>query len=163
MNGGWGPWSWQPTSRRCRNCGLEKRLGSAYGAFRLHQARWWGIPWRLGRAILRRRTMVPSPLIYLSALAIGVLVGAAMDAWLGWSWWLFAPLMVVTVWLVFLVSAIPRLGELRSIRMELLDVVDPKGWLDRQHRELERVFRICPFTLYRRRGRPSELGGACVR
>jgi hypothetical protein len=92
--------------------------------------------------------MIPNPLIYLSALMLGVILGLATDAWLGWSWWLFAPLMVVTVWLVFLVSAIPRLGELRSIRMELLDVVDPKGWLDRRHRALNEILRTCPFPLY---------------
>jgi hypothetical protein len=134
------------TSRRCSRCGFVEPLGGVF--YIAHRAGWWSVPWRLIRAILDRRTMIPAPYIYLGALAVGAALGGALDAWLGWSWWAVALVFLSGVWLVFLSSAFFGARPDRKLRLEILDAVHPSGSVERWRREEERVFRECPFPFY---------------
>jgi hypothetical protein len=113
-----------------------------------HPTRWWTMPWRVIRAIRDRRTMIPSPLIYIAALVTGALVGVALDALVGWQWWMVALVFLFLVWLAFLSSAF--IGPMRgpSLRDELLDAIHPGTRLERMQQRDERMIRNCPFSLF---------------
>lgn len=92
--------------------------------------------------------MIPSPLIYLASLLGGVVVGLTLNVLLDWPWWLIALGFPVAVWLIFLASAVSGLGGDRSLRMEMQDILNPRGSWERHRRYEEDLFRSAPFRLY---------------
>ncbi len=92
-----------------------------------------GVPVEAARMIYHERTVVPVPLTYLVALAVGAVLGAVLDIWLAWRWWLVALGVLAAVWLLFLASAF-RADNRRHLFGRLRYLKDPHG----QHRrELE--------------------------
>ncbi len=49
--------------------------------------------------------MVPVPMIYLLATAVGLLLGIVLDLVFGTAWWLGPVGIVAGAWLLFLASA----------------------------------------------------------
>lgn len=88
---------------------------------RLRRLRRW---FRYGRAVHDARTAEPVPMTYLGALGIGLVLGAILDAWLGWPWWLVAVGALVLVWLIFMASALRRDARKDMLR-NLRQLADP--------------------------------------
>jgi ribosomal protein S27AE len=153
-------WSWlqggRPVLRErltCRRCGFTQVIGHGSGSVhRLarHATSWWGAPIRIVRALLRGRTLIPSPLIYLMVGALGVGLGIVLDRVIGWPWWSVAFGSVVVVWIVFLATAFgPASRRMQTpVRTRIRDALDPMGMFDRLERRLEQVFRDRPFAIY---------------
>ena len=154
-------WSWlqggAPVLRvrlTCRRCGFTQVLshgdGSMYRVAPLHETSRWGVPIRIIRALLRARTAIPSPLIYLMAGALGVGLGIVLDRMIGWPWWSVAFGSVAVVWIVFLATAFgPASRRMQPpIRTQILDALNPMGMFDRLERREEQAFRDRPFTIY---------------
>jgi predicted MFS family arabinose efflux permease len=60
--------------------------------------------------------MIPAPWIYMAALGLGVALGVALDAWLGWPWWAVTLAVMAAVWLLLLSSAFT--GPARATALE---------------------------------------------
>jgi hypothetical protein len=143
--GGGGLRASRAQSRRCNRCGYTEGLaGVAYIA---HRVGWWSVPWRLLRAILDRRSMIPAPYMYLAALLAGLIIGIALDAWVNLLWWLPAFGLPAIVWLIFLASAIGTPGG-RNLGMGIRDILNPRGSWERHRKHEEEIFRSCPFRFY---------------
>jgi hypothetical protein len=154
-------WSWlqggRPVLRvrlTCRRCGFTQVLGhsggSMYQLAELRETSWWGAPIRIVRALLRARTMIPSPLIYLMAAVLGIGLGVALDRIIDWPWWSVVLGSVAVVWIVFLATAFGPASRRRlpPIRTRIRDAIDPMGMFDRLERRQEQVFRDRPFTIF---------------
>lgn len=150
-----------PSSQVCRRCGHVTAAGSA--AYLASPPGWWSVPARLAGVVRRRRSRVPVPATYLVAAAAGVLLGAVLQAVLGWPWGLVAAGVVVVVWLLFLSSAFWGGPVGRPLATEALLVVDPERGLRRERRAMAEWFRSAPFPLYGLPASwagPRQLGGA---
>jgi hypothetical protein len=110
-------------------------------------AGWWRVPAGLV-GVLRRRTMVPAPRIYLLAAAVGLVLGVAAQRLAGWPWWPVAAGLLAAVWLAFAATALRGRGSGRSLVTDLLEVADPDRAMRRRTREMEAAFRASPFPLY---------------
>ena len=154
--------SWRPARRVCRRCGATSGARS-HAWLRPVRGGWWSVPLRLLQALRRHRAMAPAPYIYLAAAVAGTVLGAAVQATLGWPWWLLAAGLVAAVWLFFASTAFWAGGRSSpSLGTELLRVVNPGRAMARdRRREVERL-RAAPFPLYGLpptwRG-PRHLGG----
>jgi hypothetical protein len=115
-----------------------------------HGTSWWGAPIQIVRALLRGRTVIPSPLIYLMAAVLGVGLGIVLDRVIGWPWWSVAFGSVAVVWIVFLATAFgPASRRMQTpVRTRIRDALDPMGMFDRLERRQEQVFRDRAFTIY---------------
>jgi hypothetical protein len=78
--------------------------------------------------------MIPAPWIYLAALGLGVALGVALDAWLGWPWWAVTLAVMAAVWLLLLSSAFTGPARGDGLGGELLDVVSPGRASERRAR-----------------------------
>jgi hypothetical protein len=92
--------------------------------------------------------MIPAPWIYFAAVGLGVAVGVALDAWVGWPWWAGTLAVVAAVWLFFLSSAFTGPDRGDGLGSELLDVVNPGGTLARRARREAQLIRASPFPIY---------------
>jgi hypothetical protein len=166
-------WSWlqggRPVLRvrlTCRRCSFTQVIGHGRGSmYRLaprHGTSWWGAPIQIVRALLRGRTVIPSPLIYLLAAVLRVGLGIVLDRVIGWPWWSAAFGSVAVVWIVFLATAFgPASRRMQMpIRTMIRDAVDPMGMFDRLERRQEQVFRDRAFTIYGLD--PSWEGPRCI-
>ena len=147
---GWpGSGRWPADERVCGRCGL--RTGeSAVATYALLRTSASGAPVRVLRVLRRRRTIIPVPMTYLMAAALGIAIGILLQLVLGWPWWLVALAVVGAVWLLFASSAFwshPGRDLGRGLRTEILDAIDPAGALERDARITERIFRAAPFRL----------------
>jgi hypothetical protein len=115
-----------------------------------------GIPVQLVRTLLGRRSMIPAPWIYLAALGLGVALGVAVDAWLGWPWWVVTLAVVTAVWLLFLASAFTVPDRAVGLGDELLDAIRPGRAAERRARREAQWVRSSPFPLY---GLDASWGG----
>jgi hypothetical protein len=154
-------WSWLQGGRSvlrerltCRRCGFTQVLGrgggSMYRLAPLHGTSWWRAPIRIVRALLRGRTMIPSPLIYLMAAVLGIGLGIVLDRMIDWPWWSVVLGSVAVVWIVFLATAFGPASRRRQppLGTQILDALDPVGMFDRLERRQEQVFRDRPFAIY---------------
>lgn len=110
---------------------------AVYGAFR---SRTYGfrrdrLPWSLVRVVLDHRQAMPTPIIYLLAVAVGVAVGTGLEFMVGWRWWLIASSVVGAVWLLYLSTAL--WGPYRVHFDDLVEAVDREKAQARRHRRLE--------------------------
>jgi hypothetical protein len=109
----------------------------------------WSLPWRLLQVLLHRRSMIPVPLTYVVAAALGAAVGLVLDALLAVPWWAVGAGAVLAVWLFFLASAFAgpaRHGD--TLGNELLTVVRPSVGLERWERAREELYRQSTLPLY---------------
>jgi hypothetical protein len=150
-----------PSSQICRRCGHATAAGSV--AYLARPPGWWSVPVRLAGVVRRRRSRVPVPATYLVAAAAGVVLGAVLQVWLGWPWWLVAVGAVAAVWLLFLSSAFWGGHAGRPLATEALLVVDPARGMRRERQAMAEWFRAAPFPLYGLPASwtgPRHLGGA---
>lgn len=96
--------------------------------------KWVRLPLEVFRVVHTGRNMEPTPMTYLMAIGVGVVLGVVLDLAVGWPWWATAAGFVSVVWLVFLASAFtgsPDLGR------RLLSVIDPEEAARRDIQRLE--------------------------
>lgn len=67
--------------------------------------RWLRVPKDLLSALRSERRMQPTPMAYLMAAGVGLVLGLVFDLLLGWWWLVVAAGFIVLVWLFFLASA----------------------------------------------------------
>jgi hypothetical protein len=146
---------WRPSRSTCRRCGGVSGVGAST-MYLTRREGWRRVPAGLAGIVRRRRTMVPVPLTYLVAAAVGGTLGAAAQVVLGWPWWRVAAAFVVAVWLFFLSTAFRGIGSSRSLATEVLLVVNPAAGVQREQRELVDRFRAAPLPLY---GLPPSWSG----
>lgn len=108
--------------------------------------RWVRLPADVLRVLLAERRMHPAPITYLMAFGIGLVLGLALDATLGWPWWLVTIVFVFLVWLFSLMSAFrdPR----RDIGHQLLRVIDPERAAERDKQLLRDALTSGSLTGY---------------
>jgi hypothetical protein len=140
----------RPRARRWRPCGFEEQvwMGTTY-TMRRHRA--WTVPWRLMRALLDERSVMPVPRIYVITAAVGAAIGAVVTPTLGWPWWtvgVFAVAAVVVAWLLYLTTIFTGPRRSRRLRPQILDIVHPRGAHTRHQRAMERLLRAVPFALF---------------
>ncbi len=107
----------------------------------------WNLPIRLLRALQRNRTAEPSPLFMLGVAVLGVALGVALDAALGWPWWLVALLTLAIVWLGFLATALAK-SERSSLAADLLSEISPRRAREHDERRLRRLLAAAPVPPY---------------
>lgn len=79
--------------------------------------------------------MQPTPLTYLMAIGVGVVLGVVLDLAVGWPWWIVTASLVALVWLVFLTSAFR--GPDNDLGHQLLRVFNPERAVARDRRRIE--------------------------
>jgi hypothetical protein len=155
--GAGGPW--RPTRQVCGRCGTASTAGSS-GTLVGYRRGWRSVPMvpvQLVGILRRRRTMIPVPATYLTAVVVGAALGVAVELVLGWRWWLVTAGVVAAVWLYFLSTALwGGGGSSRSLATEVLRVVSPARAMARDQREEVERFRAAPFPLY---GLPASWSG----
>lgn len=104
---------------------LRRRSGS----------KWLYIPMDLFRVVRGGRRMDPTPITYVIAGGIGLVLGLGLDWLFGWPWWVVASGFVVVVWLFFLTSAFWDPGS--RIGDDLLRVISPDRARARESKRLE--------------------------
>lgn len=107
----------------------------------------WNLPIRLLRALQRNRTAEPSPLFMLGVAVLGVALGVALDAALGWPWWLVALLTLAIVWLGFLATALAK-SERSSLAADLLSEISRRRAREHDERRLRRLLAAAPVPPY---------------
>jgi hypothetical protein len=150
---------WRPTRQSCRRCGTVSSAGSS-GTLVGYRRGWRSVPMvpiHLVGILRRRRTMIPVPATYLTAMVVGAALRVAAQVGFGWPWWLVAAGVVAAVWLVFFSTAFwGGGGSSRSLAIEVLRLVSPARAMARDQREEVERFLAAPFPLY---GLPASWPG----
>ena len=60
----------------------------------------WGIPFRLWRGFLRRRTLTLTPIAYVIVAGGGAAIGLALQLWVGAPWWMPPTVLLVAAWVL---------------------------------------------------------------
>lgn len=89
--------------------------------------------------------MVPVPMIYLLATAVGLLLGIALDLAFGIAWWLGPVGVIAGVWLLFLASA---RKNLHGFGREFARMTTPHLAARGSEHAMEAAFREPPFPIY---------------
>lgn len=102
---------------------------------------------RLWHVLLRRRGIVPAPLFYLAAAALGIALGPAVRRAFGRPRWL--PLLPLAIWLLSVASIwSKRGGHPTTLRREFLTAIDPVRGMRATHREEHERIRASGLPLF---------------
>ena len=89
--------------------------------------------------------MVPAPMIYVLATAVGLLLGIVLDLAFGVPWWLGPVGVVLGVWLLFLASARKNLHQ---VGRQYARMTAPNLAARASEHAMEAAFREPPFPIY---------------
>lgn len=133
---------------RCAQ-GHEWTGGPERQALRMGRAResWLLWPVRAVQVLLRHRTAEPSPLFWVGAGVVGVMLGVVVQVVLSWPWWLVVVLWLAVVWLVFLATALKSLGR-DELGIDLIRVISPGRAAEWEDKQLARLIHRAPGVIY---------------
>lgn len=108
---------------------------------------WLLWPVRAVQVLLRHRTAEPSPLFWVGAGVVGVVLGVVAQVVLSWPWWLVAVLWLAVVWLVFLATALKSLGR-DGLGIDLIRTISPGRAPEWEDKQLALLIQSAPGVVY---------------
>lgn len=108
---------------------------------------WWSWPVRMLGVVRAHRTAEPVPVFWLGATVVGIAMGVVLQLIFGWSWWLVVVVCLLLVWLVFLATALRRLGR-DGLWVDLVRTVSPARAEGLESAQLMRMVQSAPGPVH---------------